>query len=161
MSQDEGFAAVVGDVFMYRGRTRFLRRQAGAGQILDVDEANQILFVRLFDASGDELRPFIEFVPITREAFISSEPRVVKRLDLPTGWTSLRAEWQEKWKTDEAGVFSIPLSEVSQNTLDTVDHLRDFDPADRAFVELAYPKRSGTGEFDTIAAFVQTASVEE
>jgi hypothetical protein len=65
-------------------------------------------------------------------------------------------EWAEQWRAGDAGVFSVPIREVTEKTLETVDHLRHFSPDAGAFIQLAYPKCSPSGVFDTIVAHVQT-----
>jgi hypothetical protein len=141
---------VSGQIFMYREKSRFLRRRSGAGQVLGGEDAHNILFVRIFDVSGDELKPFVGFVPITVEAYEASQVKVIKWLPVPDDWESLRDEWRTKWRAGEAGAFSQPLREVTQDTLETVDYLRE-----GGVIELAFPKRSASGQFDAIEAFVR------
>jgi hypothetical protein len=151
-------AVSAGDMITYRGRRRFLARRVGAAQVLGFDARRPIVFVRVFDASGDELRPFIEFLPITQQAFLASAPKAVRRMPLPAGWEALLDEWDQQWRAGAAGAFSVPLLEVTEKTLETVDHLRHFSPDAGAFIQLAYPKRSSSGLFDSIVAHVQTDS---
>lgn len=147
---------VPGDLFLYKETLRRLRPRSGVGQILGRHDDDEIVFIRLFDASGGELRGFIEFMPMTVSAYKASAPRVVKRLDLPSDWQAHRDEWIGEWRSGRAGVFSIPLHEVTRKTLETVDYFREFDSEDQALIELAFPKRSTSGAFDTIAAYVRT-----
>lgn len=143
-------------MFTYRSGSMF-RRRVGAGQVLGTDRNRVIAFVSLFDVSGDDLRPFIHFLPILLQAYLKSKPAVIRQMDLPDGWEGLRDEWEEKWRTGEAGVFSVPLAEIARKTLETVNHFHDFDEDDGVFVRIAYPKKSASsGEFDTISATVQT-----
>ena len=129
--------------------------------MLDIDATRGIVFVRLFDVRGDELRTFVGFLPLTLDAYKASQAEVVKRLDIPTDWPLLREEWRAAWSKGEAGVFSRPLDEVTRDTLDAVDHFRDIPPGESAVIELAYPKRSQSGNFDTIAAVVRTAAHDQ
>jgi len=149
-------AISAGDMITYRGRWRFFARRVGVAQVLGFDADRGIVFIRVFDASGEELRTLIEFLPITHQAFRSSAPTAVKRMPLPSSWETLLHEWDAQWRGGDAGVFSIPIQEVTEKTLETVDHLRHFPPDAAAFIQLAYPKRSPNGAFDTIVAQVQT-----
>jgi hypothetical protein len=141
---------VEGQMFTYRETSRFLRRQSGAGQVLGREPGYDILFVRIFKIAGEQLLPFIGFLPITGDAYQRSGIDVVKRLPLPDDWQSLRDEWRMKWQAGDAGAFSQPLRDVTRDALETVDHLRD-----GGLIELAFPRRSASGKFDTIEAFVR------
>lgn len=141
---------VPGQLFMYQEKSRLFRRRSGAGQILGGEDAHDILFVRIFDVRGDELKPFIAFLPIAVKAYEASQVKVVKWLPLPDDWGSLCDEWRTKWRAGEAGAFSRPLREVTRDTLETVDYLRE-----GGVIELAFPKRSASGQFDAIEAFVR------
>ena len=127
-----------------------MRPRSGAGQVLGGEDNHDVLFVRIFDVSGEELKPVIEFLPVEVKAYEASHVEVVKRLPLPDGWEGLRDQWRTKWRAGEAGVFSQPLREVTHDTLETVDYLRD-----GGVIELAFPKRSASGRFDTIEAVVR------
>jgi hypothetical protein len=142
---------VPGQMFTYREKSRIFRRRSGAGQVLGGEDGYNILFVRIFDVSGDDLKPFIGLLPLTLGAYEASRIEIVKRLPLPDDWERLRDEWRTKWRAGEAGAFTRPLREVTRDTLETVDHLRD-----GGVIELAFPKRSASGEFDTIQAFVRS-----
>lgn len=149
---------VSGQMFLYREKSRLWRAQSGAGQILGEGDSGGVIFVRIFDVSGDELRTLIGFLPLIRSAYEGSRPEIVKRLDLPEGWETLRSEWEAKRRIGEAGVFSGSLREVTENVLETVNHLRDVSGTETAVIDLAYPKKSASGRYDTIAAFVRTAA---
>ena len=141
---------VAGHLFTYSEKRRFLRRQLGAGQVLGTEDGYDIVFVRIFDVSGDALTPIIGFVPLTIAAFDASEAQVVKWLSLPDDWETLRNEWRTMWRSGEAGVFSLPLREITRDTFETVDQL-----SDGSVIDLAFPKRSESGRFDTISAYVR------
>jgi hypothetical protein len=144
-------------MFVYRENSRLWRPQSGAGQVLGEDGTGSVVFVRVFDVSGDELRTLIGFIPLLRSAYEGSQPEIIKRLDLPEEWEALRSEWETKRRMGEAGVFSGPLREVTENVLKTVNHRRDVSDGNTAVIDLAYPKKSASGRYDTIAAFVRTA----
>jgi hypothetical protein len=144
-----GDVIVPGQLFTYQERSRFLRRRSGAGQVLGSENGHDIVFVRIFDTSGDTLTPIIGFLPISTRAFAASRIEMVKRVPLPDDWEALRDEWRSEWRAGEAGVFSRPLREVTRDTLATVHDLRE-----GGVIELAFPKRSASGEFDAIKAFV-------
>jgi hypothetical protein len=141
---------VAGQTFSYRAKRRFFRAQAGAGQVLGCEEQHRILFVRLFDVSGDEVKPFVGFLPIAFDAYSISHVRMLKWLPIPNDWEVLRDEWRTRWLSGEAGAFSQPLGQVTEQTLSTVNYLRE-----GGYVELAYPKLSASGRFDSIEAFVR------
>jgi hypothetical protein len=148
---------IPGSVFTYRRSGSFLRSRSGGGQVLGLDERSGVVFARLFDVGGQELRPFIEFLPMLARAFRASKPRMVRSLALPQGWAALNDEWEAKWRAGDAGIFSIPLGEIAERALQTVEGFRAFEAEEHAFIELAYPTRSQpSGAFDTIAAFVKT-----
>jgi hypothetical protein len=141
---------VPGQLFTYRGKRRLLRRQLGAGQILGGEANHNILFVRIFDVSGEDLTTLIGVLPITTEAFERSNIKLVKWLPLPNDWEGLRDQWRVRWRDGEAAAFSEPLRDATEDTLETVNYLRG-----GGVIELAFPKRSQSGRFDTIEAFVR------
>lgn len=149
---------IPGQVFLYREKRRFFRARSGAGQVLGEGENGGVVFVRVFDVSGDELRTRIGFIPLTRRAFDSSQPEVVKRLDLPEGWEALLREWEAERVIGQAGIFTGRLSEVTAKVLETVNYLRDVAEGSSAVIDLAYPKKSASGTFDTIAAIVRSSA---
>lgn len=141
---------IPGQLFTYRGKRRLLRHQSGAGQVLGGEADHNILFVRIFDVSGADLTALIGLLPITVAAYERSGIRLVKWLPLPDDWEALRDEWRIRWRSGEAGVFAEPLRDATEDTLETVDHLPR-----GGVIELAFPKRSASGRFDTIQAFVR------
>lgn len=144
---------IPGQLFTYRGKRRLLRRQSGAGQVLGREPAHDIVFVRIFDVSGDVLTPLIGFLPVTSAAYTASKVSIVEQIPLPDGWEALRDEWRAEWRAGEAGVFSLPLHEITADSLETVDYLKD-----GGVIELAFPRRSASGRFDKIVAYVSGAS---
>jgi hypothetical protein len=147
---------VPGQVFVYRQKRRLLRAQSGAGQLLGTQERGAVVFVRVFDVSGDQLMTRFGFLPLTRQAYESSRPEAIKRFDLPADWEEARAEWEAKRRAGEAGVFTSSLREVTEDVLATVKHLRDVGDPKSAVIELAYPKRSASGRYDTVVAIVRS-----
>jgi len=145
-----------GDVFTYEARRRWFRRRVGAAQILGHHDAEGIVCLRVLDVTGNELNTLIEFMPITVSAFRASKPGVVKRLELPVGWESRRDEWVAEWKAGRAGVFSIPIGEAVQKILETVDYFVALSRGEHVSIELAFPQRSSSNQFDAIKAFVRT-----
>jgi hypothetical protein len=149
---------IPGQMFVYRENSRLWRAQSGAGQVLGEDDTGSVVFVRVFNVSGDELRTLIGFIPLLRSAYEGSQPEIIKRLDLPEGWEALRSEWAAKRRIGEAGVFSGSLREVTGKVLETVNHLREVSDTKAVVIDLAYPTKSASGRYDTIAAFVRTAA---
>jgi len=72
-----------GQMFTYREKSRILRRQSGAGQILGSYDDGRVIFLRIFDLRGEQLRTLIGFLPIISDAFQASHPHVIKAADLP------------------------------------------------------------------------------
>ena len=141
---------VPGQLFTYRGKWRLLRRQRGAGQVLGWEPDHDILFIRVFDVSGEDQAPLIGFLPITVSAYEQSGIQMIKWLPVPDDWEDLCGEWRDRWRNGEAGVFAEPLRQATEDTLQTVDYLRR-----GGVIELAFPKRSSSGVFDTIEAIVR------
>ena len=144
-----------GQMFTYREKSRLLRRQSGAGQILGSYDDGRVIFLRIFDLRGERLRTLIRFLPIISDAFQASDPHVIKAADLPPDWDRSRAEWEEKRQRGEAGVFTRALKYVTTDVFETVDYFRDIPAGQTAFIELAYPKKSASKRFDTVAAVVR------
>jgi hypothetical protein len=83
-----------GHLFTYQETPRFLRRQLGVGQVLGNEDRHDIIFVRIFDVSGDELKPIIGLVPVTVAALEISAVQILKWVPLPHDWEALRDEWR-------------------------------------------------------------------
>lgn len=138
---------LAGQVFRYRQSADVFNRRLLAGQILE--RSGDVVFVRIYDP-GDDSKPIIAFLPIAIAAFEQSPIEYVKQAELPDHWEIFRDEWRALWLAREAGVFSLPLAEITEAVSQTVD-----DWSEGTVIELAFPKRSKSGDFDTIAAYVQ------
>lgn len=148
---------IAGQVFVYREKRRLFRARSGAAQVLGEAEDGAVVFVRVFDVSGGDLRTRIGFIPLTRRAYDSSKAEVVKRLELPEDWEEQLLEWEARRRIGEAGIFTGRLSEITANILKTVTYFHDVPPGTAAIIDLAYPKKSASGKYDTIAAVLRTS----
>lgn len=144
---------IPGEIFIYRHRRRFFRKQSGAGQVLGYDPIRKVVFLRLFAVGGDELTVMVGFLPISRDAYDESQPRGVKMLEIGNDWESACAEWEERSKAGEAGIFSRPLHELAPMILKSVP--AEVLNKDHSLIVSAYPKRASGDRFDTIAAVVE------
>jgi hypothetical protein len=148
---------IAGQMFVYREKRRLFRARSGAGQVLGEGENGGVVFVRVFDVNGSELRTRIGFIPLTRRAYDRSQAEVIKRLDLPEDWEVQLREWEAKRRVGEAGIFTGRLCEITADVLETVKYLRDVPDGGSAVIDLAYPKKSASGRYDTVAAIVRTS----
>jgi hypothetical protein len=140
-------------MFTYRGRRRLFGRGVGIGQVLGVDREQHVVFVELFAARDDELVPFIGFLPITYRAFQQSEPEIAKVLAVSTRWEERRDIWLSKWRSGDAGVFSVDLRDAVATIVKTVSRDRELDDG-KIFIEVAFPRRDTSGAFRTVEAHV-------
>lgn len=147
-----------GQMFTYQGERRLLSRSVGIGQLLAFDIERRLVFVELFGSRGEELVPFLGFVPLTFDAFVRSKPSIAKVLDVPADWEDRRNLWLARWRDGDAGVFSVTLREIVAGTLESVGRARDVE-AGEIYIDAAFPRRDASGAFRIIEAHVRQMQV--
>ncbi len=137
----------MGMVFLFLAKSQFigLIKKYKIARVLDVDTERNTVHLCIYRESEDNSSFDIEIyhLPIEIDLLLGSIKSVVRidEYELTPASEAAMIRWNDKYDSEQAGRFSIPLAEIIKETLSMVKgHI----------VLSSYPKKGDSGEFNIL-----------